>query len=115
VSGYETVCALTDLAECQPRSVVIGGKPVAVVRIGDDVFAVSDICSHAEIPLSEGTVEPAGKISCWLHGSRFDLRTGEPEELPAWEPIDVYSTALIDEAGVQKVAVSLSPRTEGES
>lgn len=107
-----TVCALAELVDCRPRAVVVDGRPVAVVRIGDEVFAVSDICSHAEIPLSEGTVEPEGTISCWLHGSRFDLRTGEPEELPAWEPIDVYSTKIIEEDGVQKVAVSLSPRTE---
>jgi 3-phenylpropionate/trans-cinnamate dioxygenase ferredoxin subunit len=84
-----------------------------VVRIADEVFAMSDVCSHAEIPLSEGVVEPEGTVSCWLHGSRFDLRTGEPEDPPAWEPVDVYGTAVIEEDGIQKVAVSLSPPREG--
>ena len=57
------------------------------------VYACEDVCSHAEVPLSEGDVEEidgAPTIECWLHGSRFDLRTGEPTDLPATEPVSVY-------------------------
>jgi 3-phenylpropionate/trans-cinnamate dioxygenase ferredoxin subunit len=114
MSRYVPVCALADLEERQPKAVSVPGDPVVVVRIGDDVFAVSDICSHAEIPLSEGTVDAEGSISCWLHGSRFDLRTGEPDEPPAWEPIDVYPTTLTEQHGVQMVAVS-PPQTERQA
>jgi len=53
------------------------------------VFAVDDICSHAEVSLSEGDVED-GRVECWLHGSRFDLRTGKATSLPATEPIAVF-------------------------
>ena len=60
-----------------------------MVRSGDEVFAIRDECSHANIPLSEGDVEGC-LIECWLHGSTFDLRTGKPTTLPASEPVPVY-------------------------
>jgi 3-phenylpropionate/trans-cinnamate dioxygenase ferredoxin subunit len=64
--------------------------PVAVVRDEDgDLHAVSDVCSHQDVSLSEGEVDDCS-IECWLHGSRFDLRTGEPSALPATRPIPVY-------------------------
>ncbi len=62
---------------------------MAVVREGDDWYAIYDECSHAAIPLSEGDVEGT-EIECWLHGSRFDLRTGKPTNLPATEPVAIY-------------------------
>ena len=68
---------LADLRDRQPRRVVIDGVQVALVRVGDEVFAVNDVCSHAEVSLSEGEVSDC-TIECWLHGSRFDLRTGDP-------------------------------------
>jgi 3-phenylpropionate/trans-cinnamate dioxygenase ferredoxin subunit len=52
-------------------------------------YAIADECSHASIPLSEGDVGD-GEIECYLHGSRFDLRTGEPIGLPATEPVPIY-------------------------
>ena len=55
----------------------VGGVPVCLVRSEGEVFAMHDVCSHAEVPLSEGEVED-GTVECWLHGSRFDLRTGKP-------------------------------------
>ena len=69
------------------------GVEVALVRDGDDVYAVIDECSHAAIPLSEGEVE-GNEIECWLHGSRFDLRTGKPVNLPATEPVQTYPTTI---------------------
>ena len=47
----------------------------------------------AEVPLSEGEVEGT-TVECWLHGSRFDLRTGKPTGLPATEPVPVYDTKI---------------------
>ena len=54
-----------------------------------DLHAVNNVCSHQYILLSEGEVDGC-TIECWLHGSRFDLRTGQPSGLPATVPIDVY-------------------------
>ena len=53
-----------------------------MVRTEGEVYAISDICSHADVSLSEGEVDGC-TIECWLHGSRFDLRTGQPTGLPA--------------------------------
>ena len=62
---------------------------MAVVRDGEDWYAIHDECSHAAIPLSEGDVEGC-EIECWLHGSSFDLRTGKPTGPPATEPVAIY-------------------------
>ncbi len=67
---------------------------VALVRTRDgDFHAVSDVCSHGAVSLSDGEVEDC-TIECWLHGSRFDLRTGRPLSLPAVQPIAVYPVTL---------------------
>jgi len=83
------VCALRELAAESALAVEVGGDDVAVVRSGDRVYAIADECSHAAIPLSEGDVAD-GEIECYLHGSRFDLTTGQPLGLPATEPVAVY-------------------------
>ncbi len=68
---------------------------VAVVRLGDDLYALGDTCSHADYSLSEGEVDPEdGTIECWKHGSLFSLTTGEAETLPAIHPVPVYRTGV---------------------
>ena len=90
----ERACALDDLPEVGAIQVVIGGEMIAVVRDEQgDVHAISDMCTHATVPLSEGEVDDC-TIECWLHGSRFDLRTGEPTGLPAITPVDVYPVTI---------------------
>jgi 3-phenylpropionate/trans-cinnamate dioxygenase ferredoxin subunit len=69
----------------------VDGEPLAIVRDEDgELHAINNVCSHQYVLLSEGEVEDCS-IECWLHGSRFDLRTGEPTGLPATQPIDVYA------------------------
>jgi 3-phenylpropionate/trans-cinnamate dioxygenase ferredoxin subunit len=87
---------LADLPEVGAVKVEIDGRPVSVVRAEDgSVHAVDDICSHANVSLSEGEVEDCA-IECWLHGSMFDLRTGQPTSLPATAPIDVFPVSIED-------------------
>ncbi|XVQ07845.1 non-heme iron oxygenase ferredoxin subunit [Spirillospora sp. CA-255316] len=93
--GYVKVCALTEIPAEGALGVEIGDTPVALVRAGDDVHAVNDICSHAEVSLSEGEVFN-GTIECWLHGSCFDLRTGKPTNPPATQPIATYKVKVED-------------------
>lgn len=111
-SEFVPVCALGDLADLSARSVVVDGAPICLVRVSDEVFAVDDICSHAEVALSDGIVDGDATISCWLHGSKFDLRTGEPDEPPAWEPVATFKTRITDNAGVPTVEVSRQPHQE---
>jgi len=82
-------CAAVDVAPESAIAVEVDGVEVAIVRSGDRFYAIADECSHAAIPLSEGDVGD-GEIECYLHGSRFDLTTGEPLGLPATEPVAVY-------------------------
>ncbi|GAA2583036.1 non-heme iron oxygenase ferredoxin subunit [Dactylosporangium fulvum] len=90
------VCSATDVAKGEAVRVTVDGTDIALVHADDDHFyAVYDECSHAAVPLSEGEVEGC-TLECWLHGSRFDLRTGEPTGLPATEPVPVYPVEVRD-------------------
>jgi 3-phenylpropionate/trans-cinnamate dioxygenase ferredoxin subunit len=94
--AFQRLCSLTDVKEPGSLRVELDGagpEAVAVVRFEGEVFAIDDVCSHAEVPLSEGDVEEfngAPTIECWLHGSCFDLTSGRPTNLPATEPVPVY-------------------------
>ena len=86
-------CALSDVPEEGAIRVDLDGKPICIARSQGEVFALSDICSHADVSLSEGDVED-GTVECWLHGSRFDLRTGMPTGLPATKPVATYPVTV---------------------
>ena len=99
-----TVCALADLAPNSATRFDVGGRAVAVIRIGDDVYAIGDTCSHADVSLSEGEVWCDTKeIECWKHGSLFSLETGEPSTLPATQPVPVYVARVVD--GMVQIAL----------
>jgi 3-phenylpropionate/trans-cinnamate dioxygenase ferredoxin component len=86
-------CALSDLPVEGVIGVEVAGEPVAIARAEGEVYAIRDVCSHAEVPLSEGEIYDH-TVECWLHGSCFDLRTGEPTGLPATEPVPVYPVKI---------------------
>lgn len=91
------VCALEEIAPGTARKFTVGDVAVAVVRIDDDVYAINDICSHANVSLSEGEVWCDEKeIECPKHSSTFSLTTGEPTTLPATQPVDVYDASVVD-------------------
>ena len=93
-TAFTRVCALSDLEEDTPHRIELDGVPVSLVRTSGEVFAINDICSHANVSLSEGEVEDC-QIECWLHGSSFDLRTGKPSGLPATRPVPVYPVKIV--------------------
>jgi 3-phenylpropionate/trans-cinnamate dioxygenase ferredoxin subunit len=92
--SYVRVCAVDDLPTLGAVQAEIAGQKIAIVRdSAGDIHAIDDTCSHANVSLSEGDVED-GEIECWLHGSRFDLRSGKPTGLPATSPIAVYPVKI---------------------
>ena len=92
--GFVRVCSVDDLPKVGAVQVEIDGNRLAIVRdSAGDIHAIDDTCSHANVSLSEGDVED-GEIECWLHGSRFDLRSGKPTGLPAITPIAVYPVKI---------------------
>jgi 3-phenylpropionate/trans-cinnamate dioxygenase ferredoxin component len=89
------VCSLADLADAAALKVQVDGHGVCLVRIGGDVYAIGDRCSHADVSLSEGEVDvDACEIECVRHGSAFSLTTGEPSTLPATQPVPVYEVMV---------------------
>ncbi len=77
----------------KPVKLEKGGKTICVTRVGDEVFAMDDTCTHSEASLSEGDVTDF-KIECWLHGAEFDLRTGEAITLPANIALETYPVRI---------------------
>ncbi len=90
---FKRACAVADIVDGTAVQVVIDGVPVAVVRSSGEVYAIHDVCSHANVALSEGEIDDQ-TIECWLHGSRFDLVTGRPTGLPATQPVPVYPVKI---------------------
>ena len=89
------ICARDDLAPGAARCFNVDGHRIAVVRVNDDFYAVGDTCSHADFSLSEGDVWPDDlEIECPKHGSTFSLTTGEPQTLPATQPVPVYEVVV---------------------
>jgi 3-phenylpropionate/trans-cinnamate dioxygenase ferredoxin component len=90
---FHRACALSDLPDEGALGVEVGGEPVCVVRAGGEVFALRDVCSHEEVPLSEGDIYDH-TVECWLHGSCFDLRSGKPTGPPATKPVPTYQVKI---------------------
>jgi 3-phenylpropionate/trans-cinnamate dioxygenase ferredoxin subunit len=91
------LCAVDDLEHGEVRRFDVAGQPIAVVRLGDDFYAVGDTCSHANVSLSEGEVHAdTCELECWKHGSTFSLTTGWPSTLPATRPVPTYATVVRD-------------------
>ncbi|MBO0607784.1 non-heme iron oxygenase ferredoxin subunit [Myceligenerans salitolerans] len=111
---FQTACLTDDLAPEEAMLVELDGVdgapvPVAVVRDADgDYHAISDICSHGQVSLSDGEVEGC-LVECWLHGSQFDVRTGQPVQLPAIRPVPVYPVK-VDEG---KVLIDIDEQPTG--
>ena len=97
----QVACLTADIAPGTALRVELTGAAgpveVAVVRTeSGELHAISDICSHGQVSLSDGDVVDC-TIECWLHGSTFDLRTGEPLALPATKPVPVYPVTVAGE------------------
>ena len=90
---FVKACAVDAVADGGAVRVVVEGVPVAIVRSEGEVYAIQDVCSHANVALSEGEIE-GQTLECWLHGSRFDLVTGRPTGLPATQPVPVYTVKI---------------------
>jgi 3-phenylpropionate/trans-cinnamate dioxygenase ferredoxin subunit len=105
----ETTLKLSELEPGTAHRVLVGDVPVAVVRIDDSVYAIGDICSHAEVSLSGGEVYcEEREIECPQHGSVFNLVTGHPDTLPATQPVPVYDVVVDGDT------VTISSRTGEE-
>jgi 3-phenylpropionate/trans-cinnamate dioxygenase ferredoxin subunit len=91
------VCTTAELSPSTAIRVVVEGKPIAVVMDSAGVVhALGDTCTHGDISLAEGFVED-DTLECWAHGSKFELTSGKPLTLPAYEPVPVYTVSIVDD------------------
>ena len=87
-----TVCRTDELAPGEMRLIESDGRKIGVFRCHDGgLVAIEDRCSHDDGPLAEGEFDSAAcTVECPRHGSLFDLRTGRPKTLPAYQPVEVF-------------------------
>jgi 3-phenylpropionate/trans-cinnamate dioxygenase ferredoxin subunit len=95
VADYELVATLEEIPDGGMKQVVVRGEPIGLYRVGEDVYAVHDICTHEEAYLSEGEFEPEDlEVECPLHGSHFNVQSGEVRILPATRPVMTYQVKV---------------------
>ena len=71
----------------------LDGDRVVLANAGGQIYALAELCTHAECPLSEGDLD-GEELVCPCHGSRFDVKSGEVLSLPANEPLAVYNVKI---------------------
>jgi 3-phenylpropionate/trans-cinnamate dioxygenase ferredoxin subunit len=93
-----TICRLDELPEGEMRLVEVDGRKIGVFHADDgELYAIEDRCSHDDGPLAEGEFNPdACTVECPRHGSLFDLRTGRPKTLPAFQPVETFDARVED-------------------
>ena len=85
------VCTISELPPGERKLIEWEDLEIGVFNCGGDYFAIEDRCSHDDGPLAEGEFDAETcTVECPRHGSRFDLRTGKPKTLPAYEPVDTF-------------------------
>ena len=91
------VCKESDLPDGEMRLVEHDGRKIGVFNCGGELLAIEDRCSHDDGPLAEGPLDcAAGTVECPRHGSVFDLRTGRPKSLPAYQPVETFPVSVAD-------------------
>jgi nitrite reductase/ring-hydroxylating ferredoxin subunit len=95
MSKFVKVAKVDDIPNGEALQVEADGQMCALVAVEGDVYCVQDICTHEHAHLSEGFVE-GFEIECPLHGSIFDVRTGEVKSLPATEDLKTFNVKVED-------------------
>jgi 3-phenylpropionate/trans-cinnamate dioxygenase ferredoxin subunit len=91
------VCPLSELPPGAKRIIEWEDVEIGVFNCNGVLYAIEDRCSHDDGPLAEGEMDPEScTVECPRHGSRFDLRTGKPLTLPAYEPVDTFPVVVED-------------------
>jgi 3-phenylpropionate/trans-cinnamate dioxygenase ferredoxin component len=89
------VCPVSDLPAGARRLVEVDSIGIGVFNCDGQFYAIEDRCSHDDGPLAEGALDPeACTVECPRHGSIFDLKTGRPKTLPAYEPVDTFPVII---------------------
>ena len=96
------------LEEGRPVRVDVDGVPVCLVRVGDEVKAIHDTCSHQQWSLADGGSLWGNGVECSLHGSTFDLDDGRPSSLPAMTPVPTFAVTVADDRVLVDTSTALN-------
>jgi 3-phenylpropionate/trans-cinnamate dioxygenase ferredoxin component len=104
LSPVYDICPVEDLPAGEKRLVELDDLEIGVFNCNGTLYAIEDRCSHDDGELLYGEFDPDEcAVECPRHGSRFDLRTGNPLNLPAYVPVDTFPVTVAD--GVIRVEV----------
>jgi nitrite reductase/ring-hydroxylating ferredoxin subunit len=95
ITQFDTVARLDEIPDGGMKQVVVRGDLVGLYRVGDDVYAIGDVCTHEEAHLTDGDFDPDElEVECPLHGSHFNVVDGSVRILPATKPEPAYEVKL---------------------
>lgn len=94
--GFARATSLSELEPGRMIGVELFGDRVCVARLGDEIYALEDRCTHSLFPLSRGELHADGTVECAWHGARFDCRTGAPCRGPASLDVPTFDVLLHD-------------------
>lgn len=91
---FVKAASVGEIAPGTCRLVVLKGKEIALFNIDGEFFALDNACTHEEGPLAEGAVE-GHEVTCPWHGAKFDIRTGEVLQDPAYEDVARHNVRVV--------------------
>jgi len=94
MAQFQKVAKISELKENQVKGVKLNGEEIALFRLGGEVFATSDICTHEQCVISENYYIDGEEVECTCHGSHFNIKTGENTVPPAAEPLKTYPVKI---------------------
>lgn len=94
--GYIKVAKIKDIKEGKVLTVHAKFGRIGLTKIGKEIFAFQDRCTHDDGPLSGGTISKE-VISCPRHGACFNLKSGRVLKMPATEDIETYPVKITGE------------------
>ena len=112
--GFQPVARLDELPEGSLLGVTLAnGDPICLGNAAGTIFAVRNVCTHQDFPMSDGTLLPGCVIECAWHGAKFDIATGAVRAQPATEPLPVYAVRVED--GIVLVRPNSEPQSGEQS
>jgi 3-phenylpropionate/trans-cinnamate dioxygenase ferredoxin subunit len=95
MTDYQRVAAVDEIPPGGRLSIMLDDRGILLLRVGDDFYAIEDICTHDGQPLTDGPVN-GKEIQCPRHGARFDITNGRPLCMPAVEPVATFAVKVVD-------------------
>lgn len=106
MSDWKTVASVSDIPFGTVKAFELEYDTIAIAHTTEGIFAISDVCSHAEVSLSEGELDGC-MLECWMHGSAFDVRTGVPSGPPANRPVATYPVRIVGKDETATIEIQL--------